>query len=72
MSIVLKGKAEPVSLWRAGRVLSGVGGAQRIDGLEAPFVGRDPELRLVKELVPRLRGTPSTSAGGRDRCRRGG
>ncbi len=47
---VLKGKAEPVPLWRAERVLSGVGGVQRIDGLEAPFVGRDSELRLVKEL----------------------
>ena len=47
---VLKGKTEPVPLWQAGRVLSGVGGAQRIDGLEAPFVGRDSELRLVKEL----------------------
>ena len=46
----LKGKAEPVSLWRAGRVLSGVAGAQRIDGLEAGFVGRDTELRLIKEL----------------------
>ncbi|MEJ7706551.1 MAG: ATP-binding protein [Nocardioidaceae bacterium] len=46
----MKGKAEPVSLWRAERVLSGVGGAQRIDGLEAPLVGRDPELRLVKDL----------------------
>jgi class 3 adenylate cyclase/tetratricopeptide (TPR) repeat protein len=47
---VLKGKAAPVQLWRAERVLSGVGGVQRIDGLEAPFVGRDSELRLVKEL----------------------
>ncbi|MEJ7708066.1 MAG: adenylate/guanylate cyclase domain-containing protein [Nocardioidaceae bacterium] len=46
----LKGKAEPVPLWRAGRVLAGVGGVQRIDGLEAGFVGRDAELRLVKEL----------------------
>lgn len=46
----LKGKAEPVRLRRAGRVLSGIGGAQRIDGLEAGFVGRDAELRLVKEL----------------------
>ncbi|MEJ7706544.1 MAG: ATP-binding protein [Nocardioidaceae bacterium] len=46
----LKGKAEPVSLWRAVRVLSGVGGSQRVDGLEAPFVGRDAELRLVKEM----------------------
>ena len=46
----LKGKAEPVPLWRAVRVLSGVGGAQKSTGLEAPFVGRDRELRLIKEL----------------------
>jgi class 3 adenylate cyclase len=46
----LKGKAEPLELWRAERVLSGVGGSQRIDGLEAGFVGRDTELRLVKDL----------------------
>jgi class 3 adenylate cyclase/tetratricopeptide (TPR) repeat protein len=47
---LLKGKTEPVPLWQAVRVLANVGGAQRIDGLEAPFVGRDSELRLVKEL----------------------
>jgi class 3 adenylate cyclase/tetratricopeptide (TPR) repeat protein len=46
----LKGKAEPVSLWRAVRVIAGVGGALRATGLEAPFVGRDRELRLIKEL----------------------
>jgi class 3 adenylate cyclase len=58
----LKGKAEPVRLWRAVRVLSGVGGSQRVDGLEAPLTGRDAELRTVRELfhaaaerrVPRL------------------
>jgi class 3 adenylate cyclase/predicted ATPase len=58
----LKGKTEPARLWRATRVLSGVGGVQRVDGLEAPLVGRDAELRTVKELfhaaaerkVPRL------------------
>jgi class 3 adenylate cyclase/tetratricopeptide (TPR) repeat protein len=58
----LKGKAEPVRLWRATRVLAGVGGSQRVDGLEAPLTGRDAELRTVKELfhaaagrrVPRL------------------
>ena len=58
----LKGKAEPEQLWRATRVLSAVGGLQRVDGLEAPLVGRDAELRTVKELfhaaadrkVPRL------------------
>jgi len=46
----LKGKAEPVQLWRATRVLAGVGGVQRVDGLEAPLVGRDAELRTVREL----------------------
>jgi class 3 adenylate cyclase/tetratricopeptide (TPR) repeat protein len=58
----LKGKAEPQELWRATRVLSAVGGAQRVDGLEAPLLGRDAELRTVKDLfhaaaerhVPRL------------------
>jgi class 3 adenylate cyclase/tetratricopeptide (TPR) repeat protein len=58
----LKGKAEPQRLWRATRVLSAVGGAQRVDGLEAPLTGRDAELRTVKDLfhaavdrrVPRL------------------
>jgi len=46
----LKGKAEPVELWRAIRILSGRQGAQRSVGLEAPFVGRERELRLVKDL----------------------
>ena len=46
----LKGKAEPVELWRAVRVLAGRGGEGRSTGLEAPFVGRDRELHLVKEL----------------------
>jgi AAA ATPase domain len=46
----LKGKAEPVQLWRAVRVVAGARGALRTTGLEGPFVGRDRELRLVKEL----------------------
>jgi class 3 adenylate cyclase len=58
----LKGKAQRVRLWRATRVLAGVGGSQRVDGLEAPLTGRDAELRTIKELfhaaaerrVPRL------------------
>jgi class 3 adenylate cyclase len=44
----LKGKAEPVRLWRALRVVAGRGGALKSSGLEAPFVGREWELRLVK------------------------
>jgi class 3 adenylate cyclase/tetratricopeptide (TPR) repeat protein len=46
----LKGKAEPSQLWRALRVVAGSRGSQRSSGLEAPFVGRDRELRMVKEL----------------------
>jgi len=46
----VKGKAEPVRVWRAGRVVAGRGGALRSTGLESPFVGRDAELRLIKEL----------------------
>jgi class 3 adenylate cyclase/tetratricopeptide (TPR) repeat protein len=46
----LKGKAETMALHRALRVLSARGGAQRSAGLEPPFVGRDRELRMVKEL----------------------
>jgi class 3 adenylate cyclase/tetratricopeptide (TPR) repeat protein len=46
----LKGKAEPVRLWRATRVVAGRGGALKSTGLEPPFVGRDRELRLLKEL----------------------
>jgi len=49
-SHVLKGKSEPLRLWQASRVLAGVGGSQRIDGLEAPLTGRDAELRTIREL----------------------
>ncbi|HET6654367.1 MAG TPA: adenylate/guanylate cyclase domain-containing protein [Nocardioides sp.] len=46
----LKGKVDPVPLWSVRAVVAAVGGAQRADGLEAPLVGRERELRLVKEL----------------------
>ena len=46
----LKGKADPVQLWSARAVVAARGGAQRADGLEAPHIGRERELRLVKEL----------------------
>jgi predicted ATPase/class 3 adenylate cyclase len=46
----LKGKAEVVSLWRAGRVVAARRGEGRAVGLEPPFVGRERELRLVKDL----------------------
>jgi class 3 adenylate cyclase/tetratricopeptide (TPR) repeat protein len=46
----LKGREEPAQLWRALRVTAARGGAVRWEGIEPPFVGRDRELRLVKEL----------------------
>jgi class 3 adenylate cyclase/tetratricopeptide (TPR) repeat protein len=45
----LKGKSEPVRIYHATRVAAALAGSQRTSGLEAPFVGRDHELRLVKE-----------------------
>jgi len=46
----LKGKASPVPAWRAVRVVAERGGRNRADSLEAPFVGRDGDLRLMKDL----------------------
>ena len=45
----LKGKSEPLQLWRAAELLTVAPGVDR-DGLQAQFVGRDAELRLIKEL----------------------
>src|SRR5918911_771217 len=47
----LKGKELPVRAWRATRVIAGHGGFRRVEGLEPPFVGRDDELRLIKDLL---------------------
>ena len=47
---VLKGKAAPVPAWRAIRVVAERGGRNRVEALEAPFVGRADELRLLKDL----------------------
>lgn len=57
----LKGKTEPVRLFRADAIVAAVGGAQRVDGLEAPMVGREAEMRRVKELFH------ATEADGRPR-----
>jgi class 3 adenylate cyclase/tetratricopeptide (TPR) repeat protein len=46
----LKGKVSPVPAYRALRVVAQRGGVGRGDQLEAPFMGRDTELRLVKDL----------------------
>ena len=47
----LKGKSVPVQAFRAIRVVANRGGGSRSEGLEAPFVGRDEELRQLKELL---------------------
>ena len=41
----LRGKAAPLRVWRAARVVAGVGGRDREQLLEVPFVGRGAELR---------------------------
>jgi class 3 adenylate cyclase/tetratricopeptide (TPR) repeat protein len=46
----LRGKTLPVAAWRALRVVGRLGGRGRSEGLEAPFVGRDDELALLKDL----------------------
>ncbi len=47
---LLKGKASPVPAYRAMRVVAERGGRNRSETLEAPFTGRDTELRLLKDL----------------------
>ncbi len=47
----LKGKASPVPAYRALRVVAQRGGGGRSDLPEPPFVGRDEELRLLKDLI---------------------
>ena len=46
----LKGKTSPVPAWRALRVVAQVGGRNRSETLEAPFVGREDQLRLLKDM----------------------
>jgi class 3 adenylate cyclase/tetratricopeptide (TPR) repeat protein len=46
----LKGKQSLTPLWKARRVVSGLRGSLKSHGLEAPFVGRDRELRQIKDL----------------------
>ena len=46
----VKGKAAPLRLHRAQRVIGGASGTQLRTGLEPPFVGRAAELRLIKDL----------------------
>ena len=47
----VKGKEAPVTAYRAVRVMSERGGRGRSDALEPPFVGRQEELRLLKDQL---------------------
>ena len=47
---LLKGKVAPVPAFRALRVVAKRGGVGRSEQLEPPFVGRESELRLIKDF----------------------
>jgi class 3 adenylate cyclase/tetratricopeptide (TPR) repeat protein len=71
----VKGKQAPLRLWRALRVEVGARGET---GLQAPFVGRDSDLRLLKDLlhggvergVARLVAVTGAAGVGKSRLRR--
>ncbi|MFL6204896.1 MAG: ATP-binding protein [Acidimicrobiales bacterium] len=46
---LVKGKVDPVPVWQAERAIAGALGANRGGTLEAELVGRDQELRLLKD-----------------------
>ncbi len=50
----LRGKQAPVPAWRALRVVGDRGGRGRGEGLDPPFVGRELELRLLKDLLHQI------------------
>ncbi|HTC86084.1 MAG TPA: adenylate/guanylate cyclase domain-containing protein [Candidatus Acidoferrum sp.] len=52
-AIPLKGKERPVAAWRAVAVKARRGGVRAPLGIEAPLVGRDEEIGLLKETVRR-------------------
>jgi class 3 adenylate cyclase/tetratricopeptide (TPR) repeat protein len=51
----LKGKSSAVPAYRAERIVAGHGGVRRADTVEPPFVGRDDELRLLKDQLHAVR-----------------
>jgi class 3 adenylate cyclase/predicted ATPase len=46
-SHTVKGREQPVNTWTALRVVAGIGGARRGEGLEATLVGRDREMQQI-------------------------
>jgi len=47
---VVKGKSAPIPAWHAVRVVAERRGRGRSEAVESPFVGRDEEIRLLKDL----------------------
>jgi len=47
----VKGKSETVPAWRARRVASGVGGRDEDEIRHPPFVGRESEMRILKDAL---------------------
>ena len=68
----VKGKELPVEAWQAMGVIAGRGGFKRSGELEAPFVGRDEELRLLKDALHSTTRDRKTAACLDRRGRRGG
>src|SRR5579863_1105566 len=50
-ALELKGKSVTVNAWRALRVVAQRKGLGRAERLEPPFVGREEEIRLIKDLL---------------------
>ncbi len=72
---LVKGKVAPVAAWRAVRIVAKLGGVGRSEGLESPFVGREEQLRLLKDVLHsterdgRLRFVSVTGQGGTGKSR---
>ena len=51
----VKGKAAPVRVWRAARVLARLGGGGRSGAVEPPLIGRDGPLHALNDALDRVR-----------------
>lgn len=51
----LKGKADPVGVWRVGTAIAAIGEGRGIPGLVAPLTGRDEELALLLDTARRAK-----------------
>jgi class 3 adenylate cyclase/tetratricopeptide (TPR) repeat protein len=48
---LVRGRSEPLTAWRALRVVAERGGRGRVEGVDPPFVGRIAELHLLKDVL---------------------